>query len=84
MYAWLENVEGYDPRKEGKKVVNALFALARKPGLESKVVKPATTKPSSSKTSAAKPAVAKPAVAKPAAEKPKATKAAKPVKATKK
>ncbi len=89
MYAWLENVDGYDPRKEGKKVVTALLALARKPGLESKVVKTSTAKPaaakaSAAKTSAEKPSAAKPVTAKPTAEKTKAAKAAKPVKATKK
>ncbi len=99
MYTWLENVEGYDPRKEGKKIVTALLALARKPGLESKVVKTATAKPATAKpaaakasavkpatakTSAEKPSAAKPVTAKPTAEKSKAAKAAKPVKTTKK
>lgn len=54
MYAWVENIDSYDPRKEGKKILGILFALARKPGLESNVAKP----------KAAKPAVAKPKVAK--------------------
>lgn len=89
MYAWLENVSGYDPRKEGKKVINALFALARKPGQESKVVKPAVVKPPVAKPVAAKPPVAKPAAvkpaaAKPSAEKPKAAKTTKAPKTTKK
>lgn len=45
LYSWVENVEGYDPRKEGKKVIGALLVLARKPGLESRVVKVPLTKP---------------------------------------
>jgi len=84
MYAWLENVGGYDPRKEGKKIINALFALARKPGLESKVVKPAVVKPSVTKPSAAKPTTTKASAAKPSAEKSKATKTAKATKTPKK
>jgi len=44
MSAWLDDVEGVDPRKEGKKVFGTLCALARLPGTETKVAKPKATK----------------------------------------
>ncbi|MBN2874704.1 MAG: TetR/AcrR family transcriptional regulator [Spirochaetales bacterium] len=44
MYAWLENVDGMDPRKEGKKALGSLLSLCRKPGTESKVIKPKATR----------------------------------------
>ncbi|PKL25007.1 MAG: hypothetical protein CVV47_06900 [Spirochaetae bacterium HGW-Spirochaetae-3] len=44
MYSWLEDVDGYDPRKDGKKTFNALCALARKPGEEPKAAKPRAAK----------------------------------------
>lgn len=40
MYSWLEDVDGCDPRKEGRKAMALLFALCRKPGTETKAPKP--------------------------------------------
>jgi len=44
MYAWLEDVDGCDPRKDGKKAMGLLFALSRKPGTEAKAPKPKATR----------------------------------------
>jgi len=73
-YSWTDDVDGYDPRKEGKKALDGLFSLARKPGTESAIGKTASAKPAATKPAATKPAAAKPAAAKPAAEKPAAAK----------
>ncbi len=67
MYAWLEDVEGYDPRKDGKKVFAGICALARKPGAEPKAVKPRAAK-------AAEPKAAKAKAVEPKTTKPKAAK----------
>ena len=40
MYSWMENVEGSDPRKEGKKVFGMLYSMTRIPGSESKPALP--------------------------------------------
>ena len=40
MYAWLEDVDGNDPRKEGRKAMAFLIAISRKPGTEAKAPKP--------------------------------------------
>ena len=45
MYSWLEDVDKYDPRKEGKKALGMLYSLARKPGTEGPVAaKPKATR----------------------------------------
>ncbi len=52
MYAWLEDVEGYDPRKDGKKVFAGICALARKPGFVPKPAKAKTAAPKAAKAKA--------------------------------
>jgi hypothetical protein len=34
MYNWIENVDGYDLLKEGKKALNVIYGLVKKPGVE--------------------------------------------------
>ena len=50
MYSWMENVNGIDPRKDGKKVFSMLYSLCRIPGAESKALAAKTkAKPKSTK-----------------------------------
>ena len=44
MYAGLEDIDGFEPRKEGRKAMALLFALSRKPGTETKAPKPKATR----------------------------------------
>jgi len=81
MYAWVEDVEGYDPQKSGKKVFAGVCALVRKPGfvpkpakvkvVSAKAVAPSTVAPTAVAPTAVAPKAAKAKVAEPKAAKAK-------------
>jgi AcrR family transcriptional regulator len=44
MNTWIENVGGYDPLKEGKKTLNVVYGLLKKPGVENVLPKSKASK----------------------------------------